>query len=100
VCVELCSWSFIIILYKNVLYLLFKAHAAKVISHLSLLADEDIEALRILQTIIVMMTTSHVIQKDSLAQVVNCFPNDLRVLISSQTEFKKKNIKKAIYMHC
>ena len=39
------------------------------ISHLSLLADEDIEALRILQTIIVMMTTSHVIQKESLAQV-------------------------------
>eukprot|EP00111_Clytia_hemisphaerica_P003917 TCONS_00011241-protein len=53
---------------------LAEAHAAKVISHLSLLADEDIEALRVLQTIIVMMTTSHVIQKESLAQtLVLCF---------------------------
>ena len=56
------------------MFLLLQAHAAKVISHLSLLADEDIEALRILQTIIVMMTTSHVIQKESLAQV-NGFEN-------------------------
>ena len=56
------------------MFLLLQAHAAKVISHLSLLADEDIEALRILQTIIVMMTTSHVIQKESLAQV-NDFEN-------------------------
>lgn len=51
-----------------------EGYAGKVISQLGLLADDDIEDLRILQTIIVMLTTSNVVQKDPLAQtLVLCF---------------------------
>ena len=47
----------------------FQVYAGKVISHLSYLADENIEDLKILQTVIVLLTTSNVVQQDSLAKV-------------------------------
>jgi len=49
-------------------------YAGRVALQLSNLADDGIEELRILQTVIVLLTTSKVIQKDSLAQIlVLCF---------------------------
>ena len=51
----------------------FQVYAGKVISHLSYLADENIEDLKILQTVIVLLTTSNVVQQDSLAKVPAVF---------------------------
>uniref|UniRef100_T2MA63 Protein MON2 homolog n=1 Tax=Hydra vulgaris TaxID=6087 RepID=T2MA63_HYDVU len=51
-----------------------EVYATKLVSHLSTLVEDGFEDLRVLQTVIVLLTTSDVVQKDSLAQtIVLCF---------------------------
>ena len=51
-----------------------QVYAAKVVEQLVSLSESDVEDLRVLQTVIVLLTTSSAVQKDALAKtIVLCF---------------------------